>query len=677
MPLARQGPLTDMQAVHASNVVMVGYERAAGPANLGFWEWDEIADRCTYCSERMASLHGVTVDEYLRLANSGKPYSRWIHEDDRARYEQGIRDFRADPREFVIDYRFLRADGQTIEVREAIAPVFGDDGSVVRTMGFVQDISEQRRSSADLVRARSELEARVQRHTAELERIDDELRESQARLQEAASITKLGHLTWRLDRAGGFQADREIVRILGLAQSPSGMYRREDFLERVHIDDRDEFDAAHRLVCTSPDTIELEYRIVRPDGEIRHVRELSKPRFGETNVAHSLFGTLQDVTERMNMSRRLQHSEQLFHEFGAQANEVYWVASADLQQVHYVSPSFERVFGISIDVIRANPGAWVDLVHADDLDSVQQQVESKRNNKTTRANFDVFRIVRPDGGIRWLRCRVYKIFDSNGEVLRYTGFAEDVTEYKTAEEELLQARKLDAIGKLTGGVAHDFNNLLTVMLGNAGLLRGRVSEEDSALVDDIVTAGCQGAELTRRLLAFSRQQAIVPIVTNVDELIADTLVLLRRSLVSKITIDAQLHASTASVMVDRALLQNALLNLALNAADAMPDGGLLEIRTQLARVPADKVEQAGSTPQAVVISMTDDGIGMSDRILAQAVEPFFTTKTAGQGSGMGLPMVYGFVNQSHGTFSIDSEVGTGTTVTIKLPRIETRPAPSA
>ncbi|MDT8322294.1 MAG: ATP-binding protein, partial [Xanthomonadales bacterium] len=248
----------------------------------------------------------------------------------------------------------------------------------------------------------------------------------------------------------------------------------------------------------------------------------------------------------------------------------------------------------------------------------------------------------------------------------------DASERKELEERLSQTQRLEAIGQLTGGVAHDFNNLLTVILGNAELLSSELADDRKLrpFADMIATAADSGAALTSRLLAFARRQPLQPQLTNVNQLVAGMEELLRRTLGENIEMEV-VHAGGLWVTeIDPAQLENALLNLAINARDAMPDGGRLTIETANASLDDEyaAAHEEVSPGQYVLISVSDDGIGMSHETREKAFDPFFTTKSSGRGSGLGLSMIYGFVKQSGGHAKIYSEIGEGTTVRLYFPR---------
>ncbi|MDN4983771.1 PAS domain S-box protein [Bradyrhizobium arachidis] len=259
----------------------------------------------------------------------------------------------------------------------------------------------------------------------------------------------------------------------------------------------------------------------------------------------------------------------------------------------------------------------------------------------------------------------------DGELI-YVGIIHDLTARKLTEQQLQQAQKMETVGQLSGGIAHDFNNLLTVIIGNAEHLSEQLKARPDLrqFADDICQSGERGAELTQRLLAFSRRQLLRPQTIDCTELILSMLKLFKRTLRENIEIGTAFGPGTIQAFADRSQLESAVLNLALNAQDAMPSGGHLTLSTELAAIDEDyrALHPEVASGAYVLISITDDGEGMSPEVIERAFEPFFTTKEVGKGSGLGLSMVYGFAKQSDGHVSIYSEQGLGTTVRIYLPR---------
>jgi PAS domain S-box-containing protein len=261
----------------------------------------------------------------------------------------------------------------------------------------------------------------------------------------------------------------------------------------------------------------------------------------------------------------------------------------------------------------------------------------------------------------------------------FVGIIHDLTSRKRTEEQLVQAQKMETVGQLSGGIAHDFNNLLTVILGNAEALSARLKARQDLrhLADTIVSAADRGAELTRRLLAFSRRQMLQPTAINCNALVENMQVLLRSMLREDIELHLAVTASPVFAMADPAQLESALLNLALNAQDAMPDGGVLTLTTEEMQVDPGALGRGAEIKPGryVCVCVTDDGVGMDAETLQHVFEPFFTTKEVGKGSGLGLSMVYGFVKQSNGHVTIYSEPGLGTSVRLYLPVADGQEAP--
>jgi PAS domain S-box-containing protein len=255
----------------------------------------------------------------------------------------------------------------------------------------------------------------------------------------------------------------------------------------------------------------------------------------------------------------------------------------------------------------------------------------------------------------------------------FVGIIHDLTARKQTEEQLRQAQKMEMVGQLSGGIAHDFNNLLTVIVGNAEHLSEqlRARPDLQRIAGDLCQAGERGAELTQRLLAFSRRQLLHPRAVNCHELLDSVRKLLRRTLRENIEIEIAPNSLEILAFADRAQLESSVLNLALNAQDAMPNGGHLTLSTGLASLDDHygALHPEITAGEYAMIAVTDDGVGMTAEVVARAFEPFYTTKEVGKGSGLGLSMVYGFAKQSNGHVSIYSEVGLGTTVRIFLPHV--------
>lgn len=312
-------------------------------------------------------------------------------------------------------------------------------------------------------------------------------------------------------------------------------------------------------------------------------------------------------------------------------------------------------------------GAWVDSVHPDDNDRVLKGIEGAIRDGAAIWEGE-YQLRMSSGDYIPVRERASILRNDDGVPVRMIGNIIDLSEQKALEAQLRQAQRLDAVGQLTGGIAHDFNNLLTVILGNADALVDALPEGErtATMARQIVGASERAAELTQRLLAFARKQPLAPGVHQVAEIIEGMKMLFERSLTPAIALEMEVAPDIGRVHVDRAMFESALLNLCLNARDAMPEGGLLRIEAAQVHFPPD----ASATQQAgdyVRVAVSDTGTGMDNETLVRVFEPFFTTKPPGEGSGLGLSMVYGFVQQSGGDVRIDSQPGRGTTITLLLP----------
>jgi len=334
------------------------------------------------------------------------------------------------------------------------------------------------------------------------------------------------------------------------------------------------------------------------------------------------------------------------------------------------SDGLYRIYGTSRDTFVPSTDNIVAMIHPDDLE------EFKENRAMTARSIcpepSEYRIIRLDGSIRRLYREFAPVFGETGNIRAFVASVQDITERRQTEEQLRQAQKMEAIGNLTGGMAHDFNNLLGIVIANLDLLR-ELKGDDPDVAEfskEALDASLRGAELTRRLLAFARQQPLQPRRVDVNELATGITKLLARTVGEDIEISLDLSPNLYSTIVDPAQLEASLVNLANNSRDAMPNGGKLLVKTANRHLDADyAVEQMEVTPgDYVEIEVRDTGTGMPPEVKQRIFEPFFTTKEQGKGTGLGLAMVFGFMKQSGGHINVYSEVGLGTAFRLYLPR---------
>jgi two-component system, cell cycle sensor histidine kinase and response regulator CckA len=376
--------------------------------------------------------------------------------------------------------------------------------------------------------------------------------------------------------------------------------------------------------------------------------------------------------ERLQAEERLRRSEGQFRQLANNIREVFWLGELTPEGMRpiYVSPGVERVWGRSREELGADMEAWLDTLHPDDRARVRDWLDRRASQRESEIEY---RVVRPDGSVRWVHDRAFIISESGGRPFRMAGLAEDITDRKELEEQLHHAHKLEAVGRLAGGVAHDFNNLLTVITGFNGLLLDSLPLDDPRREDavEVAKAARQAGELTNQLLSFGRKQRLAPAVLDLNAFVLDAEKMLCRLIGEDIRLVTDLQPEVGQVHADRGQLHQVLLNLAINARDAMPQGGKLTIATSELTVPSTS---AVAPPELgpgeyIVITVSDTGSGIPEELRSRLFDAFFTTKQAGRGTGLGLSTVRSIVAQAGGHVTVDSVVGHGATFRVYLPRV--------
>ncbi len=338
-----------------------------------------------------------------------------------------------------------------------------------------------------------------------------------------------------------------------------------------------------------------------------------------------------------------------FEELAENVSEVFWVYNVLTKKIEYLNAAYEQLFCRSLEAVHRDPLDWVNAVHHDDRARVVQVfdlVEARREM--------TFRVVLPNRTVKTLKVQYFPIRGTGGEVIRVGGITSDITAQLALEEQVRQSQKLESLGLLAGGVAHDFNNILAVIGSNISMLASVVPPDDADLVDEIEKAVKRGASLTRQLLAFSRRQVVAPVVLDVNQVVEETRKMLRRMVGEDVDLSCSLDPELHPVLMDSGALVQVLMNLAVNARDAMPRGGRLSMTTR-------------NRGEHVVLEVSDSGCGMSSEVLSRIFEPFFTTKGVGKGTGLGLSVVHGIVEQAGGRIEVASQVGVGTRFSIVIP----------
>ena len=378
----------------------------------------------------------------------------------------------------------------------------------------------------------------------------------------------------------------------------------------------------------------------------------------------------EEVREREEIQVRLRESQERYALVEDAVNDGIWDANL-ITGKHYRSPRWKAILGYADDDVSAAAEVFIDLIHPEDRGPVENSIRAHVENGAPH-DLD-FRLRCKNGDYLWVHGRGRALRDETGRPVRMLGTISDISERRRTADMLAQAHKMEAVGQLTAGIAHDFNNLLAVIGGGLEFVSeaaGRGLTAEPELIEAALRATRRGAELVGRLLAFSRQSPLKIEATNVDQMVLETLRLLKRTLGEQVEIETRLDTNAAELAIDRGQMVNVLLNLAVNARDAMPEGGRLSIETRCR--PARRIVTEGAarwpTGDEVQMIVRDTGMGMSAEVRRRAFEPFFTTKDMGAGAGLGLSMVLGSVEQVGGYVELESTEGEGTIVTISLPR---------
>jgi len=600
----------------------------------GSWDWD-IPNRCFTADARFAALHVLDPIE----AAKGLPPEAFfaaIHPDDRPRMRLAVGGVLNGAEIFSKEYRLLASDGSVRWVLARGRCHFDDDGRPVRFNGVVIDITEQK-------------------HVEE-------------RLRIAQSAGGIGTFEY-VDGYATVSVSGEFCRLLGLHPTNALPVRTVNAL--VLPGDLPIVEQGSGTEGASY----VEFRIQRPDN--RELRWLA--RRGEyvrdTETAGLRFiGVIYDITAAKLSEERLRDlNERLENRVEERTRERdrLWSLSSDLfcvcdvdGHLNAANPAWAELLGYQEDeIIGTRFGVWV---HADDQALGLNLLQSLRRGEAAR-DFDI-RIRAKDGSYRWINWT----FAPAEDVFYCVG--RDVTQRKQLEDQLRQSQKMEAVGQLTGGIAHDFNNLLTGIVGSLDLMQTRMAQGRTENLERYtkaaMTSANRAAALTHRLLAFARRQPLDPRPVDVNRLVMSMEDLLRRTISESIQLEIAPAENVPLTLCDPNQLESAILNLAINARDAMPGGGRLTIETAVSTLGNGSASAQDSVVpgQYVTVSVSDTGTGMPSDVLAQAFDPFFTTKPIGEGTGLGLSMVYGFAKQSEGQVRIYSEVGKGTSVNIYLPQ---------
>ena len=415
----------------------------------------------------------------------------------------------------------------------------------------------------------------------------------------------------------------------------------------------------------------IEEKFIRKDGKVIDVEVVAIPIQYDNKPAVQVL--IRDVTERKRMERELKRREQRFRQLIKNASDIIAVLNPE-GKVLYGSPSITSRLGYQIDDIKDR--TVFELIHEDDRDEVWRVFQSTLKEPFRVSGLTEFRLKHKNGSYRTLEAIAKNLLDDpaiKGVVIN----ARDITERKELEEQLFQSQKMEAIGRLAGGIAHDFNNLLTAITGYSELILQSIDPDDPVYEDviEIKKSALRAASLTRQLLAFSRKQVMQPKIINLNDIISDLGKLLKRLIDEHIELTINLAPDLVNIKADPSQIEQVIMNLVVNARDAMTRGGRLTIETENVHIQEyHQPHRSDLMPgEYAILRIQDTGVGMDQNVKDRIFEPFFTTKEHGKGTGLGLSTVYGIVKQSGGFIYVHSEPGEGTVFEIFLPRAEDEP----
>jgi PAS domain S-box-containing protein len=650
--------------------------RHIGAARIGYGELQ--AD-----GETMLVINGYTdgappVNGLFPFASFGARYAQAMREGRTMVYEDVVREDEG-----------ARGIAQELGTGASVSAPLMRDGRFIGCF-YVTRLSPDSWAPEDIALI-EDVAARIW-DTAERGRAEDRLRESEERLRLALESSGLGF--WEYDAVAGttIRSARH-DEIFGYPE-PVSDWSYERFKEHVSEPYRELIETGFLAASEQGKDWDVECRIVRADGSHGWLHVRAKPQFGRDGTVTRLLGTVSDITERKQAQDAAIQTAAKFETFAQTMPSMVWTSLPD-GQIDWFNARVCEYSGIAEAEMK--PDGWAP-VHPEDVARAGRMF--KEALASGQPYETEYRIRRHDGMYRWHITRAVPIRGSDGAIAFWIGTSADIQDQKSseealaqlnatleeqvrvrtaalleAEESLRQSQKMEAVGQLTGGLAHDFNNLLTGIIGSLDLLstrvaQGRLTELDRYL-QTAQTSAKRAASLTHRLLAFSRRQTLDPKPTDINKLIYGMDELVRRTVTPAVAVTVADAPDLWRVLADPHQLENALLNLCINARDAMPGGGDLIIGTsnlQLAEAEAKTLDLPPG--DYVALDVSDTGAGMTADIIARAFDPFFTTKPIGAGTGLGLSMVYGFARQSGGQARIMSEPGHGAKVSLYLPRYD-------
>jgi PAS domain S-box-containing protein len=443
-----------------------------------------------------------------------------------------------------------------------------------------------------------------------------------------------------------------------------------NWLKHIHPDDRELVLAEEQRIVNTGTAFFAEYRMVSREGRVFWFRDESLVLRREDSRPPLLYGILYDITAQKEAEHAVRESEERLRLALEAANLGMWLWNPETDATLWDEREC-ALYGLKPEQAPTTSAEFIEYVHTEDREWVRQAVrEGFRTGKTCGVEY---RVLWPDGTEHWLASAGRALRDATGKARMMRGITYDITSRRGLEEQLRRVQKMEAVGQLAGGIAHDFNNLLTIIHGHVELLSQRLApgSADARDVGAIQKAADRAAAITGQLLAFGRKQVLQPRALDLRAVVAEIAALLRHLVGATVELQLELAHEALWVRADESQIEQVVLNLVVNARDAMPDGGKVTLGVDRFSADANAVRPRPGMPQGkyVRITVRDTGVGMDAETQARIFEPFFTTKALGKGTGLGLATVYGVVKQSGGWIWVDSAPGAGTTFEILFPEV--------
>jgi PAS domain S-box-containing protein len=587
--------------------------------------------RIQYVNRRFEELTGYSADE-AREMDTTRLGDQDAAEQDRMRAQL------ASGQDWFGEFHNRRKSGEHYWTLASIAPLRSAEGKITHYLAVQEDIT-----------ARKEAERKLRES-------EERFRTLMAKIPDGVGVSIHGRAVY---------GNSALAAMLG--------YREEDLVDSeianfLHPDDRERAAGRIKALYAKGEEFASEYRMLRADGSVVPV-EISS-RIIQFDGKPALLSVFHDLSERKRAARALQESDERLGQLAQSIQGVFFMWDAETLELLYVSPAYESIWGRSLRSLYEKNDSWQDIIHPDDRERVGAWV-----NARSKAALNMeYRIVRDDGSVRWIWSRAYPIYNEQGVLYRVGGIAEDITDRKQAELAMLQSQKLESVGRLAGGLAHEFNNLLVTILGQTSLAKEKLPPKGAAIayLNRALSAGERGADLMRQLLAYSGRGQFEVKSLHLNNLIQDNQHLYKLAIRKNMQLEFDFASNLPPIRGDAGQIQQAVMNLVLNAADAIGDEpGVVTITTGMHSVKGDETElwqYTGIRLQPgdyVMLEVRDDGMGIPQEALPRLFEPFFSTKS--KRPGLGLAAVLGIVSSLKGGLQVNSELQKGSTFRLLFP----------